>query len=151
MNISPIPLKTRILVAPLDWGLGHATRCIPIIRTLVADGADVWLAGDGKIGHLLKTEFPQLPFLFLPGYNIAYGKTRWGTITALVRQVPRLMQAIKQETKWLQQVINDHKIDAVISDNRCGLHNPAVYSVFITHQLLIKTPMRRTDQFLQKM
>jgi hypothetical protein len=32
MNIKTEP-KT-ILIAPLNWGLGHATRCIPIIRAL---------------------------------------------------------------------------------------------------------------------
>ena len=37
----------RVLVAPLDWGLGHATRCIPVIRELQAAGAEVWLAGEG--------------------------------------------------------------------------------------------------------
>ena len=30
--------KKTILVAPLNWGLGHATRCIPIIRALEANG-----------------------------------------------------------------------------------------------------------------
>ena len=67
MNIFPNPFKPRILVAPLDWGLGHATRCIPIIQALLKNGADVWLAGEGKIGYLLKTEFPGLPLLSLPG------------------------------------------------------------------------------------
>jgi hypothetical protein len=53
------PGKTRILVAPLDWGLGHATRCIPIIRELLSRGCEVWLAGEGAQEHLLKEEFPQ--------------------------------------------------------------------------------------------
>lgn len=59
--------QARILVAPLDWGLGHATRCIPIIRELLAQGCYVWLAGEGAQEQLLKTEFPELPFLELPG------------------------------------------------------------------------------------
>ena len=36
MNL-PIPSK-NILVAPLNWGLGHATRCIPIIKALEENG-----------------------------------------------------------------------------------------------------------------
>ena len=150
MNISPTPHQPRVLVAPLDWGLGHATRCIPIIRTLLTKGATVWLAGDGKVGYLLKTEFPELSFLSLPGYGITYGHTRMGTLAALATQVPKLLRAIQQETRWLQQVVIDHKIDAVISDNRYGLHHLDVFSVFITHQLLIKTPLQRADLLLQK-
>jgi len=151
MNISPTPFQPRVLVAPLDWGLGHATRCIPIIRTLLTNGATVWLAGDGKIGHLLKTEFPELSFLPLPGYGVTYGRTRMGTLAALAAQVPKLLYAIQQETRWLQQVVRDFKIDAVISDNRYGLHHPNVFSVFITHQLLIKTPLHRTNLLLQNL
>ena len=65
----------RILVAPLDWGLGHATRCIPVIRQLQQAGAEVWLAGEGAQKMLLRNEFPELPFLDLPGYRIKYSKS----------------------------------------------------------------------------
>ena len=62
--------KPRILVAPLDWGLGHATRCIPLIKELLEGGCEVWLAGEGAQQVLLQNEFPQLPFLQLQGYRI---------------------------------------------------------------------------------
>lgn len=150
MNAPQLSTKPRILVAPLDWGLGHATRCIPIIRTLLANGAEVLLAGEGKIAHLLKTEFPELPLLPLPGYGIRYGTTRWGTFTALVRQLPKLVEAIKAEKAWLRQAVAAYNIHAVLSDNRYGLHHPGVYSVFITHQLQIKTGLRTTDRLLQQ-
>jgi hypothetical protein len=68
--------KPRILVVPLDWGLGHATRCIPLIRELLYQGAEPWLAGEGAQEELLKAEFPQLPFLHLPGYRIPLCKNR---------------------------------------------------------------------------
>ena len=55
----------RILVAPLDWGLGHATRCIPVIYELLGQNIDVWLAGEGSQEILLKKEFPQ-PSVFIP-------------------------------------------------------------------------------------
>src|ERR687889_815913 len=101
MNTAPVSSKPRILVAPLDWGLGHATRCIPVIQYLLTNGAEVWLAGDGKIATLLKTEFPGLPFLPLSGYGIRYGKTATDTLLALMRQIPKLLHAIKQENLWL--------------------------------------------------
>ena len=64
--------KFRILVAPLDWGLGHATRCIPIIQSLLAQGVEVWLAGEGLQKELLQQEFQKLPFLKLEGYRVKY-------------------------------------------------------------------------------
>ena len=53
------PRKPRILVAPLDWGLGHATRCIPIIHELLQQNIEVWLAAEGEQEALLKKEFPN--------------------------------------------------------------------------------------------
>jgi uncharacterized protein (TIGR00661 family) len=142
-------LKPRILVAPLDWGLGHATRCIPVIRTLLTTGAEVLLAGEGKVETLLRTEFPELVFLNLPGYRIRYAKSALGTFTALVQQLPKLLRAITFETAWLEANVAEHRINAVISDNRYGLYHSKIPSVFMTHQLLVKTPLRRTDAMLQ--
>ncbi|MGZ8559598.1 MAG: hypothetical protein ACXWWC_14750, partial [Chitinophagaceae bacterium] len=72
--------KLRILVAPLDWGLGHATRCIPVIYELLMQDSEIWLAGEGAQEILLKNEFPNLPFLPLKGYRVSYGGTRIGLI-----------------------------------------------------------------------
>lgn len=150
MNPVLLPAKPRILVAPLDWGLGHATRCIPVIQALLAGGATVLVAGEGGVEALLRMEFPELLFLPLPGYRVRYGKTRQATLVALFRQLPKLRRAIKEEQVWLQKVVARYKIDAVVSDNRYGLHHRDVYSVFITHQLEVKTGWRATDVLLQK-
>ncbi len=145
------PRKLRILVAPLDWGLGHATRCIPIIRELIEQGAEVWLAGEGLQETLLKTEFPKLPFLHLPGYRVKYASTRLGLLKNMFFQSPKIIKAIKLENKWLKQQIEEHRFDAVISDNRYGLHHPTVPCIFITHQLNIKSPLGKwSEQVLQK-
>ncbi len=143
--------KPRILVAPLDWGLGHATRCIPIVRELLAQDCDVWLAGEGAQEQLLKTEFPDLPFLELPGYRIHYAKTAKGLIWKMIQQGPKLRRAILYEHQWLKKMVAQHHIDAVISDNRYGLYHSAVPCIFITHQLLIKSSAGKwTEKILQK-
>jgi UDP-N-acetylglucosamine transferase subunit ALG13 len=132
--------KSRILVAPMDWGLGHATRCIPLIRYLLQQGCDVWLAGEGNIAALLRTEFPALPLLALPGYNIHYGRSKWDLLGKMALQIPKILSRIEQENEWLQGAVAEHGFDGVISDNRFGLYHEASYSVFMTHQLLIKAP-----------
>lgn len=131
--------KLRILVAPLDWGLGHATRCIPVIRELLRQNCEVWLAGEGAQETLLKQEFPTLPFLPLPGYRVKYGRTATGTIWNIIFQSRKILRAIRLENKWLKKIIEDHKPDAVISDNRYGLYHPDIPCIFITHQLSIKS------------
>ncbi len=143
--------KPRILVAPLDWGLGHATRCIPLVRLLLKQGAEVILAGEGAQQILLTTEFPQLQFLALTGYNIRYPSSGKLMAWQMLVQSQKLFSIIKKEHKWLQEIVATHKIDAVISDNRYGLYHPAIPCIFITHQLTIKSPFGKwTERLLQK-
>ncbi len=130
----------RILVAPLDWGLGHATRCIPVIRQLQQAGAEVWLAGEGAQKMLLRNEFPELPFLDLPGYRIKYSKSGSLLPLSMLFQLPRLLRQIRREHSWLLEMVAKHDFQGIISDNRFGLHHPSVPSVFITHQLAIQAP-----------
>jgi len=143
--------KSRVLVAPLDWGLGHATRCIPVIREFMSAGAEVWLAGEGSQESLLKEEFPGLPFLHLPGYRIRYAGSAAGLVWQLFRQLSKMHKAIQEEQQWLKKMVRDYGFDAVISDNRYGLYHSAVPSIIITHQLLIKTGWGKwTENLLQK-
>ena len=143
--------KPRILVTPLDWGLGHATRSIPIIRELINQNCDVWLAGEGTQKELLKTEFPGLPFLDLPGYRIRYAKTKKGLLWKMIQQGPKMRRAILYEHQWLKRVVKEFHFDAVISDNRYGLYHSEIPCIFITHQLLIKSSAGKwTEKILQK-
>jgi uncharacterized protein (TIGR00661 family) len=145
------PEKPRILVAPLDWGLGHATRCIPIIRELLAQGCEVWLAGEGAQENLLKTEFPRLSFLQLDGYRIRYSRSAVRLVLSIFRQIHQILRAIRKENAWLKKMLIDYNFDAVISDNRYGLYHASVPCIFITHQLTIKSPLGKwTEKILQK-
>jgi UDP-N-acetylglucosamine transferase subunit ALG13 len=146
INTQPIPPektpgKPRILVAPLDWGLGHATRCIPVIYTLMAQNAEVWVAAEGAQEILLKKEFPGLSFLPLSGYRVRYGGSAKSLFWKMLWQTPRILRTIKKEHRWLNDVVIRYGFDAVISDNRYGLYHPSISTIFITHQLAIKTPL----------
>lgn len=141
----------RVLVAPLDWGLGHATRCIPIIKALLFNGYEVIVATNGKQLSLLQQEFPQLQFLELKGYNISYSKRKWQLPFKIAWQVPKIFSAIKEEHHWLEKAISEHRIDLVISDNRFGLHSKKIPCVFITHQLTIKASIGWLERTMQRM
>jgi uncharacterized protein (TIGR00661 family) len=143
--------KYHILVAPLDWGLGHATRCIPVVKELLANDCDVSLAGEGIQEALLRTEFPDLPFLSLDGYRIRYSRRSWGFLLNMALQIPKILFAIRKEHRWLKKMVRSHKIDAVISDNRFGLYHSKIPSIFITHQLSIKSPLGNwNEKILQR-
>jgi uncharacterized protein (TIGR00661 family) len=130
--------KKKIFISPLDWGLGHATRCIPIIQELKRQGAEVFIGADRATYDLLIKEFPTTAFIKFPGYDITYSK-RGNMLWQMAKLSPKIIGRIRIEKKYLQEIINTHHIDGVISDNRFGLYNDDIPTVFITHQLFIKS------------
>ncbi len=129
--------RKRILVAPLNWGLGHATRCIPIIRELENHKFQPVLASDGMALNLLRKEFPDLETLELPSYDISYSKKGQFFKIKMLQSTPKLVKAVKAERNAIQRILNTHNIDGIISDNRFGVYSKNVPSVFITHQLQV--------------
>jgi len=127
--------KKTILVAPLHWGLGHATRCIPIINSLLEHGFNVIIASDGSALLLLQKEFPKLNTIELPSYNINYPKKGTHFKWKLLLKLPRILKVISSEKKIVQNLVAEGRIDGIISDNRFGLRNNKVPSVYLTHQL----------------
>lgn len=136
-------LSKRILVTPLNWGLGHATRCIPIIRTLLKLGVEVVIATDGGPYQLLTKEFPQLRAYELPGYNVNYKGNNFGW--TMLRQGAKVLAAIAKEQKAVQNILANEKIDAIISDNRFGCYSKDIPSVFITHQVNLISPLKALE------
>ncbi|PQV51583.1 uncharacterized protein (TIGR00661 family) [Jejuia pallidilutea] len=128
-------MKRRILVAPLNWGLGHATRCIPIIKELYAHGFEPIIASDGVALKLLRKEFPEFSSIELPSYDVTYSKKGAYFKLKLIKDSPKLLKAIKAEKKAVKQIVETHNIKGIISDNRLGAYNKNVPCAFITHQL----------------
>lgn len=127
--------KKRILVAPLNWGLGHATRCIPIIRALEDDNFTAIIASDGAALELLKKEFPHLEFYQLPSYNIRYSRFPFLLKFKLLLKIPHILKTISEERKFTEDLVQRKNISGIISDNRWGVRSKMVPSVFITHQV----------------
>ncbi len=125
------------LIAPLDWGLGHATRCVPIINECLAKGEKVVIAADGAAAAFLKQEFPNLMHIRLKGWRMRYF---WPLSLALALQVPFFGVSILLEHWRLQQIIKRMGVSRVISDNRYGLWSRRADCTIITHQLYIQLP-----------
>ena len=134
-------MKKRILVAPLNWGIGHATRCIPIINALIEQNFEPVIASDGAALALLKKEFKQVVFIELPAYNITYSKSKSSFKWRLFRQLPKIKKAILKEHLAIKKIVHDYAIEGIISDNRMGVYSSKIPSVFITHQLNVLSGM----------
>ncbi len=146
--ITPI----KVLIAPLDWGLGHTTRIIPIIHACLDAGCHVLLAGNSKQKALLQAEFPDLTFLNIAGYNVKYSQHHSLFMWKLLIQLPQLLSTIKKENRWLYKMVKEHNLHLIISDNRYGLYHQKVTSIIITHQLYIHSSLgKMINRFIQKM
>lgn len=149
-NFKQVKNSPRVLVAPLDWGLGHATRCIPIIKELIRLDCTVLIVGDEPILTLLKKEFPAIVFLRYKGYEMRYSRDKKWLMLKVLLQLPKIISAIYKEHRWLKKMIRKHSINAIISDNRLGMFSKEIPSIYITHQLFIRTGNLFTEKIAQK-
>ena len=131
----------KILIAPLNWGLGHAARCIPLIRSYLSKGDEVVLGGDGDSLLLLRCTFPDLRVVDLPSLELRYDEDPQQR-SFYWRAIPLLIRFTMADRYYLRQVLAREKFDLVISDNRFGLFSRDVHSVYITHQLYPILPKR---------
>lgn len=130
-------IPKKVLIAPLNWGLGHATRCIPLITKYLLEGCVIHVASDGDALKILQKEFENLHFHALPAYDVKYGAED-NFFTSLLFQLPSLMKNVSKEYVFVQELQKEHGFDLIISDNRPGVRSKAVKSVYLTHQLEFK-------------
>ncbi len=126
------------LVCPLNWGLGHAARLMPIIHKLLNKSNQVILCGDGNALEYLKKEFPELNTITLRDISIHFSPK--GSIINLLKIIPQLIYRVVYEHRAIKNIIKKYDVDIIISDNRYGLWNNKIHSIFITHQLMVKLP-----------
>jgi len=129
----------NILVSPLDWGLGHATRCIPIIKHLLDLGHNVILGAYGKGKILLEDEFPQLTSVEIDGITMTY-QNKGSFALTIGAQILGYLKSIRREHQLVQKIIAEYNIDLIISDNRYGAYSSIVPSIIISHQINILMP-----------
>lgn len=132
-------LNPKVIIAPLDWGLGHATRCVPIIQYFIKKKWNVHLVSGPSNDAFLRAYFPELAVTEIPGYDVHYSSKN--IKLSLISQIPKIQKAIKDENKWLQKHLKLETYDLIVSDNRYGLYSDLIPSVILTHQLQLKTPI----------
>ena len=129
----------HVFVSPLSWGLGHATRDIPIIRELKDRGHEVTIATSRGAYELLKKECPDCGFIYFEDYPAPYSSTKY-FLPKFFANIPVLVKALSDEKKRTDYLLSKNKYDAVISDNRLGVYSKEIPSFFISHQLRFSVP-----------
>jgi len=129
----------RILISPLAWGLGHATRDIPIIKVLLEEGHSLGIVATGAAYELLEKEYPDFDFYNVTDYPSPYTAEGF-SVARVVALYPLMFRNIMRETRLLRRIVRRGKYDLVISDNRFGIHDNRVPSLFISHQIRYSVP-----------
>jgi hypothetical protein len=129
----------NILICPLEWGLGHAARMIPIARKLQERNHNVIIGCGKEHQSLFRNELTDLIYIDFPGFKTGYSSFMPQYIFLLLK-TPLLFYNILVEHIKVKRIIKDHKIDIIISDNRFGLWNSKTRCVYVTHQLRIPLP-----------
>jgi hypothetical protein len=142
--------KPSICISPIDWGLGHATRCITLIQSLQLLGYEVYVATEGYQETILKEALPNTNFLQLRGYRITYARWGYTLPILLLFQLPQIIFSIIYEYRWLKKAQTQYQFDFIISDNRFGFYHKKVPSVFITHQLNLQMHFAWATNIFQK-
>ncbi len=139
-----------VLVCPLNWGLGHATRCIPVVRSFLNRGCQVVIGSEGSPMALLQEAFgDQVSYKLFPGKKVRY-PADGRMVTSILFQLPSLLFSVFKEHFRLRQLIRETGASIVVSDNRYGLSNPGVQTIFLTHQVFIRatTGLRWAERML---
>lgn len=132
--------EKKVFISPLDWGLGHTTRCIPIINALKKLGYKVWIGANEEQRKLLEQELDNVGYISFNGYNISYPSAN-NMILKMGSQIPKILYRIHSEQKELEKLIQKYNFDLVISDNRFGLYSNKIPSIYISHQINIQAPL----------
>ncbi len=132
-----IPKKGTILIAILNWGLGHASRSIALIKELLQNNHHMVIASDGQALTYLKKTFPELTFETLPAYRVKYTKNPIYFQLNLFSQLPKFISTYFKEKKSIKELVKKHQVDLIISDNRFGVFHKDIPSYYITHQIKV--------------
>ena len=131
-----------ILLSPLDWGMGHTTRCVALIRQLLEQKNEIVFAGNKSQIQFVRREFSEIETAELDGYNITLDSSK-STYLQMLRQKRKFKEAIRREKNWIENFVTAHKTDLIVSDNRYGFRSDSVKSVILTHQLNLQVPFFR--------
>ncbi len=140
---APSGTSLKILFAVASWGLGHATRDLPLIQRLLNCGHDVTIVSTDRALALLKHELgDRCSFLEWPDLPLTLSKSAPLFYAKFTLSLPLALRAIVAEHRALDELLSSRRFDRVVSDSRFGIRSDKVSSFQVSHGLRFIAPRR---------
>ncbi len=123
----------KVLLSPLNWGMGHVSRTIGMIHQFISQENSVVVACDAFQSDVYRSYFPNITIIEHEGYPFDFGG-KGNFAWDLVKNLNALKARLKREHAEVESFVREHEIDLVVSDHRYGFFSTQVDSIFITHQ-----------------
>ena len=133
----------KIIYAVCSWGLGHATRSLPVIRKLIEEGHEITIISHDRSLELLKSELgTQTKYIDIEDYPMLISENRRQFMAKSVIYWPLFIQKMEKGLQKVTKIIQKDKYDKIISDARYDIYSRKIPSFFISHQIRIMNPLR---------
>lgn len=143
----PIEITNKkILLSCLNWGMGHISRCIPLIDTFIKNNNKIYIAGNLDQISVFKEYFPNINPILHENYPFNF-KGKGNFTFDIFTNANEHLARQKKEIIETEDYVDEYKIDIVISDQRYGFFSKNCYNIFITHQLNL--PVHSYQFYLQ--
>ncbi len=133
----------KIIYAVCSWGLGHATRSLPLIRKLVKEGNELSIISHGRSLKLLKDEIGETQkYIEIEDYPMLLSENSRQFMAKSIVYWPSFVSKMINGQKKIQKILEKEKYDRIISDGRYDIYSRKTPSFFISHQMRIMNPLR---------
>jgi len=130
----------KILFGVFDWGLGHATRDIPLIEELLKEKNRVDIISTGWALKLLKVHFKgRCRYFDVPSITSPYQGRTSIFLFNFISIIPQMLVSLRKIRKLSRRIIKEGGYDKIVSDCRYDVHDQKDNSYLINHQLRFKS------------
>ncbi len=140
----------NIIYGICSWGLGHATRSLPVMRKLIEEGNNLTVISHGNSLKFLKRELGDggIRYFDVKDYPIPIAETRGAFIAKSFLYWPKFMSRMHRGLEFVTKLLEKEKIDVIISDGRYDIYSRRIPSFLINHQVRVLNPLNlRTLEF----
>ncbi|MEF8794417.1 glycosyltransferase [Thiohalorhabdus sp.] len=140
----------RILFAVHDWGLGHATRDLVLIRGLLEANNEVVVLSTGRALRLLQEEIgDRCELVELRDIPKPLSRRPAAFYVKMSLALPLVFATFVRERRFARALVARKGIDRIVSDSRFGVALREVPSYYVFHSLRQIIPGR--PYYLEKM
>ena len=133
----------KIIYAVCSWGLGHATRSLPVIRKLIDEKHDLSIISNGRSLELLKSELGKnINYFSITDYPMLLSENARQFMAKSFVYWPMFIKRMESGLQSLNKILSKRKYDLIISDARYDMYSKKIPSYFISHQMRIMNPLR---------